>query len=194
MNKESGSNLDSDVIVPEKSIRQALVFLILFSLGNAVKSVAFNDLHFTPQDCIGASITVSILMYMELYKNEDVYERFLTFGHRSKSVTIFLVTMGLTLSIFVSMLILCSPIISQVISQIKSGSGNLLETLLVILYTLAITLIYSFAYLCVAFGLFLITIPILRIISIHVFDGPVSGTKYSTKMKEGTEEKTDKSK
>lgn len=190
MNKESGSNLDSDVIVLEKSIRQALIILILFSLGNAVKSVAFNDLHFTPQDCIGASITVSILMYMELYKNEDVYERFLTFGHRSKSVTIFLVTIGLTLSIFVRMLILCSPIISQ----IKSGSGNLVGTLLVILYTLAITVIYSFAYLCVAFGLFLITIPILRIISIHVFDGPVSDTKYSTKMKEGTEEKTDKSK
>ncbi len=166
-------------------VRQATVFLILFSFGGALKSIIFNDLNFTPQDCIGASITVSILMYMEIYKTETFYEKFLTFGNRSKSVTVFLLSSGLILSLS---LILC--IKAQFLPKIADyyfSFENLSASMRSIFLFLLVLPVYSFSYLFIAVGFFMITIPILRIISIKVFDSPAA-------MKEKSEEKIEERK
>lgn len=49
-----------------------------------MKSVVFNNVIFPAQDCIGASITISILIYMKIYRDKDLYNMFVETGKENK--------------------------------------------------------------------------------------------------------------
>lgn len=178
--------MDDKLIVPDKMLRQATVFLILFSLGGALKSIVFNDLIFTPQDCIGASITVSILMYMEIYKTEAFYESFLTFGNKSKSVSVTLIAAGLIFSIpFI--VFINGNLLTEFASYFFSN-GNPDAIMRSLFAYVVVGPVYFISYLSITVGFFMITIPILRVISIKFFYGP-SADKEILDESEKTKEK-----
>lgn len=168
-------------------VRQATVFLILFSLGGALKSIFFNDLVFTPQDCIGASITVSILMYMEIYKTEALYESFLTFGNKSKSVSVTLIVAGLIFSI--PSIVFINDKFSTEFAGYYFSFGNLEAIMRSLFVFFVVSIAYFFFYLFISVGFFMITIPILRVISIKVFDGPPASKEN---LETSDEERTEK--
>lgn len=182
--------MDIKLIIPDKMLRQATVFLILFSLGGALKSIAFNDLIFTPQDCIGASITVSILMYMEIYKTEAFYESFLTFGNKSKSVSVTLIASGLILSI--PLIVFINDYFLTEFANYFFPNGNPDVITRSLLAYIVVGPVYFSSYLIITVGFCMITIPILRVISIKVFGGPQVGKKNLTNQKKQNEKGNEK--
>lgn len=171
-------------------LRQATVFLILFSLGGALKSIVFNDLIFTPQDCIGASITVSILMYMEIYKTEAFYESFLTFGNKSKSVSVTLIAAGLIFS--VPFIVFINGFLLTEFASYFFPNGNPDAIMRSLFAYVVVGPVYFISYLSITVGFFMITIPILRFISIKVFGGPQVGKENLTNQKKQNEKGNEK--
>lgn len=64
-------------IISPNLFRQIIFYYFLFGLFNTIKVLIFNGGSLNIQDCFGAAPVVPLLIYMQIYKDERLYQMYL---------------------------------------------------------------------------------------------------------------------
>lgn len=155
-----------DQTIPADLMREIFVFLLLFGIGNTVKSFFFQGGHFTSEDCISASMTISILIYMHWYKDKKIYKAFL-YNDKRLLTNFFLLVPG---AFSIASGIFFGNVLEPTTVEMINDTNSFME-----LFLNAAGLGYSFAlyilfYSLTTTGFYMISLPVLRLLSIRILD------------------------
>lgn len=134
--------------------RRLVIFVIAFSVVSSFKSLFFNNNVFNAQDCFGAAITISLIIYMEIYRDKEGYDQWINkFKNLSKNLGIWI--MGLFLVLLVWGF--------ESISELLIGNGGI-KFLNTFFYFVSNFLSYTLLTL----GICLLIMPFLRFLSVKL--------------------------
>ena len=157
---------NNDQTIPADLMREILVFLLLFGIGNALKSFFYQGGQFASEDCIGASITISILVYMHWYKDRKTYEAFINQGKRLRT-NIFLLLPGTIL--VASGIYLGNGMEPTTVEMIKETT-TFIELFLNLAGLGFAFASYTLFYFLTTMGFYTISLPVLRLLSSNYLD------------------------